>query len=360
MSSLEVLNASGPLHLLQLWAFKRIPSIALRIPNTLKPGEPRAARFHRLKAKISLSLVRSVVRLPDNFIWRPYVADLENWGHPSYCKEIEFLSFDSSNTDEELKVAMQFGYDQDLPAAFPVSSISNARFAVVTRSFQLCVSVRYFNWCARSNCARKSALRDMKSSPSSVLAKRNMGKCPHSNEYGSNKPKTLETKVSRKAKTRTCKSKDCTDELDSQVCSLPTATISSQKIINSKDSAAMCSLKGTNIVLYQISSDNDSVDSYASGASVPIVKRQTNEECSDSPTSRVPNGNVRKRKRDLSSIVDRRSKPTTLRFDGSAQIQMNAGGSEGFPKNTGNATFKDTFLGFISNIWTRFRRKLRT
>ncbi|XVF78246.1 hypothetical protein PTKIN_Ptkin14bG0115200 [Pterospermum kingtungense] len=134
MSSLEVLNASGPLHLLQLWAFERFPSLAPSSPNTLKHDE-------ELKS-FAICLQTSILVGID-------------------CKE-EYLPH---------RVAMQFGYDQDLLAAFPVSSISNDRFAVVPRSLQQCVSVRYFNCWARSNSARKAALRGMKCSPSSVLAK---------------------------------------------------------------------------------------------------------------------------------------------------------------------------------------------
>ncbi|XWS51896.1 hypothetical protein CRYUN_Cryun11dG0021100 [Craigia yunnanensis] len=417
MSSREEMTASGPLKLLQLWAFERFPSLGPSIPNTLKPGEPRAARFHRLNAKISLLLVRSVLRLLDNFRWRPYIADLKNWGHPSYYRETKFLAFDYNDPDEDLKsfarclhtsvlvgidceeeylphrVAMQFGYDQDLPAAFPVSSVSweNARFTVLSRSFQPCVSVRYFNWWTRSKSARKAALRDMKRnenrSPPSVLAKRNVEKCPHSNEFGVKKPKTLEIKVSPKAETEGCCSsfaneyaaktrthtiRDCIEELDCPMCSLRAATISSQKIIkphvspplqvertkvNSKDRAAMC-------VFSQISTDNNSEESHDSVAPKLSykVKRQAYEEYSDtdhiplsermkhifgtpnrragfhkaspccrfrttdSPTSRVPNGNVRKRK--FSPTITGRSKATTLPFDGSAGRQMNAGCSD--------------------------------
>ncbi|XWS09820.1 hypothetical protein CRYUN_Cryun39dG0022300 [Craigia yunnanensis] len=377
---------------------------------------------------------------------------------------------------------MQFAYDQDLPAAaFPVSSISweNARFALLPRSFQPCVSIMYFNWLARSKSARKAALRDIKrnqnkSSPS-VLTKRNVDKCPHSNEFGVKKPNTLETKVSTEAetegccssfaneyatKTRTHKIQDCTDELDYPMCSLRSATISSQKIIkphvsplvqmqrpkvNSKDSAAMYSLKSTNAVS-QVYACNNSVESHASAAPDSKVKRHAYEEPSDSDdiplskrmkhvsgtqkrragfhkaspccqfritdssTSRVPNGNMRKRK--FSSTIARRSKATTLPFDGSARIQMNAGGSdqklekivkegtkafdhgnraldvsehrarveqkkrfegsvkgidkecktrmaEGFPKNSKNVTFKDSTSGSIQIFGLELERRLR-
>ncbi|XP_022717679.1 uncharacterized protein LOC111276135 [Durio zibethinus] len=419
MSSPEEITASGPLKLLQLWAFERFPSLGPSIPNALKPGEPRAARFHRLNAKISLPLVRSVVRLSDNFRYRPYVADLKNWGHPSYYQETKFLAFHYNDPDEDLKsfarclhtsvlvgidckeeyfphrVAMQFGYDQDLPAAFPVSSISweNVRFALLPRSFQPCVSVRYFNWWARSNSARKAALGDIKRnqniSPTSVPAKRNVESRHPSNEFGVKKPKKLETKVSMKAETEGCCSsfandyaaktrshtiQDCNVELDHPMYSLHPATISSQKIISppfqlertkvdSKDPAAMCSLKSNN-TFAQVYADNNSEESHASAAPElsSKVKGQAYEEhsdtdhislsermkhvsgtpkkgaglyksspcyqfrTSDSPTSRVLNGNPRKRKFSLTITGSR--KATTLPFDGNAGRQVNAGDSD--------------------------------
>ncbi|XVF03911.1 hypothetical protein REPUB_Repub05bG0034400 [Reevesia pubescens] len=414
MSYREGMTASGPLKLLQLWAFERFPSLGPSIPNILKPGEPRAARFHRLNAKISLPLIRSVLRLPDNFRWRPYVADLKNWGHPSYYKEPKkFVAFNYDDPDEDLKsfarclhasvlvgidckedylphrVAMQLGYDQDLPAAFPVSSFSweNARFAVLPRSFQPCVSVRYFNWWARSMSAPKAALRDIKrnqnrSSPS-ALAKRNVENCPHSIEFGVKKPKTSETKVSIKAEIEGCCSsfaneyaakkrthiiQDCNDEVDFLLCSSqkiiephvsPPVQVERTKV-SSKDPAAMCSFKSTN-AFSQFSADNNSVGSHVSAApELPFkVKRQAYEEhsdtddiplsermkhvsgtpkrkagipraspCSqfritDSPTSKVPNGNVRKR-----------SKASALTFDGSVRRQMNGAGSDKKLKST--------------------------
>ncbi|KAK5834351.1 hypothetical protein PVK06_018228 [Gossypium arboreum] len=184
MSCPKQITVSGPLKLLQLWAFEHFPSLGPTIPNTLKPGEPRAARFHRLNAKINLQLVTSVLRLPDNFIWRPYIVDLKNWVHPSYYKQTQLITFDCNDRDEDLKsfgkclyasmlvgldckeeyfprrVAMQLGYDQDLPDAFPVWSIplEKVRFAVLPRSFKPCVSVRYFNWWTKLISTRKTAL----------------------------------------------------------------------------------------------------------------------------------------------------------------------------------------------------------
>ncbi|XVF77821.1 hypothetical protein PTKIN_Ptkin14bG0077500 [Pterospermum kingtungense] len=353
MSCPEEITVSGPLQLLQLWAFERFPCLGPTTPNTLKPGEPRAARFHRLSAKISLSLVRSVLRLPDNFVWRPYIADLKNWSHPSYYKQSSFLAFDYNDRDDDLnsfarclvacvlvgldckeeylphRVAMQLGYDQGLPAAFPVSTIlwENARFSVQSRSFRPCVSVRYVNWWTRSMSARKAALKNItsnqnRSSPS-VLAKRNADNCTpqkadncpfHSNESGVKKPKTLETKISTKAetegrfssfaneyaaKTKTHRRLDFTDELDDPVSSVPTTKISSPKIVkphvsvpvqvqrtkgSPKDSAAIHSLKSKNAVS-QVSGDKNRVKSPASVVSDSKVKRQANEEHSNIDTT---------------------------------------------------------------------------
>ncbi|XVF34032.1 hypothetical protein REPUB_Repub18cG0022100 [Reevesia pubescens] len=439
MSFPQEITASGPLKLLQLWAFERFPSLGPSIPNTLKPGEPRAARFHRLNAKIRLPLVRSVLRLPDNFRWRPYIVDLKNWGHPSYYKKTKLLAFDCNDPDEDIKsfarclqtsllvgidckeeylphrVAMQFGYDQDLPAAFPVSSISweNARFIVLPRSFQPCVSVRYFKWWAKSKSARKAALKDIKrnqnrSSPL-ALAKRNLEKCPHSNdEFAVKKPKTLETKVSPKAeaegccssfanehaaKTRTDTIHDCADETDYPMCSIRPATISGQKIIkqhvsptvqlertkvNSKDPAVICILESTN-TLVQVYADNNSEESHASAAPElsSKVKRQAYEEYSDTDhISLSERGSDQKLKRIAKDVkkdfdkandaldvsehrvrVDPKKRSGAVKGIGKDGMTRMA---EGFPKNSENVDFKDTATsGSIQKFGLELEGRLR-
>lgn len=274
----ELITVSGPLQLLQIWAFERFPCLGPTIPNTLKPGEPRAARFHKLNAKISISLVRSVLRLQDNFVWRPYIADLENWRHPSYYKETKLLVFDYNDPDEELKsfarclaacvlvgidckeeylphrVAMQFGFDQDLPAAFPVSTVlwENASFAVLPSSFRPCVSDRYLNWWNTSMSARKAALKknitsnkNRSSSPtssSSVRAKRKANECPP--EFGEKKPKTLETKAEPQGccSSISNETQNCVDKLDNPVCSLPVQVQVQRTKCSAKHSATISCL----------------------------------------------------------------------------------------------------------------------
>ncbi|KAK6269716.1 hypothetical protein POUND7_006821 [Theobroma cacao] len=341
MSSREEMSmtASGPLRLLQLWAFERFPSLG--------PDEDLKSFARCLHTSLLVGLD---------------------------CKE-EYLPH---------RVAMQFGYDQDLPAAFPVCSMpwENARFAVPPRSFEPCASVRYFNWWIRSKSARKAALRDVKRtqnrSPQSVLAKRNVEKSPPSIEFGVKKPKTLVSKLSTKtegccsslateyaAKTRTQMIWDYTDEHYYPMCALrqkiephvlPPVWVERTEV-NSKGLRTMCSLKSTNS-FSQVSADNNIEESHASVNSElsSKIKRQAFKEYDDterlkhisgtpnkragfhkaspccqyrttgSPTSIVANGNLRKRK--FSSTIAGRSKATTLPLDGTAERQMNAGGSD--------------------------------
>ncbi|KAH1063301.1 hypothetical protein J1N35_028288 [Gossypium stocksii] len=283
------ITVSGLLKLLQLWAFEHFPSLGPTIPNTLKPGEPRAARFHRSNAKINLQLVTSVLRLPDNFIWRPYIVDLKNWVHPSYYKQTQFITFYCNDRDEDLKsfgkclyasmlvgldckeeylpqrVAMQLGYDQDLPDAFPGCSIplEKVRFAALPRSFKPCVSVRYFNWWTKLISTRKTALRDIKR-----------------NVFDVKKPSTTMHGV---------KTSDST-------------------INNSVGSFAS--------VAYDSDADN-----------MPLSQRMKHVACHFKTTGspRAHNGNVRKRK--FSIFAGRSKATTTLPFHGSsAGGQMNGGG----------------------------------
>ncbi|KAF7141360.1 hypothetical protein RHSIM_Rhsim06G0216000 [Rhododendron simsii] len=175
---------SAPFQLLQLWAFEHFPLIS-PTPIPLHRGEPRIARWNKLNLEINLPLVRSALQLAENFIWRPYAADLENWRHPSYYKETEQSLCYSSNLDVELRsffqclkaselvsvdgckekylpnrVAMQFGMDQDIPS--DVSSLNftgeNVRFFVPPKLFEPRVSGRYMKWWKDMMVNRKAVM----------------------------------------------------------------------------------------------------------------------------------------------------------------------------------------------------------
>ncbi|XP_028097480.1 uncharacterized protein LOC114297281 [Camellia sinensis] len=207
----------APFQLVQLWALERFPLLGPKTPNSLELGQPRAARWHKLNSKINLPLVRSALRLPENFLWRPYASDLKNWRHLSYYKETEQFVSDRSCFDDEIKsyirstlssnmvgigcvekysprrVAMQFGMDQDLPTADHLGSktgLKHVGFFVQSRFFEPSVSVRYLKWWDDFMFARKRAIRDAsmqkakmmmkKASSSSVQPKMNEKNCHYS------------------------------------------------------------------------------------------------------------------------------------------------------------------------------------
>ncbi|KAL7217009.1 hypothetical protein ACSBR1_028851 [Camellia fascicularis] len=185
VDSMESIVVKGPFQLVQLWAFEHFPLMGPNSPNSLLPGEPRVARWHKLSLKINLPLVRSALQLPENFKWRPYASNLENWRHPVYYEETEqWLSADSSLELElrsffkclqasELigvdckekylphRVAMQFGMDQDLPAdPCGLNFIGeHVGFFVPPRSFQPGVSERYIKWWKDMMLTRNGAIK---------------------------------------------------------------------------------------------------------------------------------------------------------------------------------------------------------
>ncbi|KAJ7963847.1 Kinase family protein [Quillaja saponaria] len=112
-TSVVPISVLGLFQLVQLWAFERFPILRPKCPNELKHAE--------------------------NFVWRPYAADVRNCCHLPYYNDNEKLLLHGSSSDEELssflqsmcpfelvgldcrekhmpyRVAMQFGMDKDLP-----------------------------------------------------------------------------------------------------------------------------------------------------------------------------------------------------------------------------------------------------
>ncbi|KAB2615684.1 serine/threonine-protein phosphatase 7 long form-like protein [Pyrus ussuriensis x Pyrus communis] len=137
------ISVTGPFQLMQLWAFERFPPLIQSPLKTPKPGEPRAARCHKVASKsIGLPLVRTVFKLQENFQWRPFAADLSNLRHSSYYKENK-----------------PFGMDQDLPGEFPgldfAASGNDVGFFVLPWSFEPSVTARRFKRFSASVRERK-------------------------------------------------------------------------------------------------------------------------------------------------------------------------------------------------------------
>lgn len=187
----ELVSVSSPFQLLQLWALERFQPVLKSPPKSLKPGEPRAARWHKVNPRFSLPDVRRDVNLPKNFQWRPYAADLTNWKHGSYYQASKLCFFDKT-TDQNLqsyvkclcgaelvgledckerylphRVAMQFGIDQDLPGDPAESSglgctsgAADDRFFVPAWSFEPNVTARYSYWWGEYKSAPVYAIKD--------------------------------------------------------------------------------------------------------------------------------------------------------------------------------------------------------
>ncbi|CAI9088434.1 OLC1v1022761C1 [Oldenlandia corymbosa var. corymbosa] len=172
-SSDSVVIAAGQFHLVLLWAFEHFPdALAPDSPNILKPGE-RVSRRHNLSSRnLTVSQVKMAVIQSENFEWRPYAADYENWRHVSYyggkeeqietkdmesyfhflqpC-ELSGLDLDCKEKYQPQRVARQFGLDQELPAAN--SSCAHEIFLpifVPPKSFLGGVSQRYYKWLKES------------------------------------------------------------------------------------------------------------------------------------------------------------------------------------------------------------------
>ncbi|KAG8479352.1 hypothetical protein CXB51_029130 [Gossypium anomalum] len=138
----ELVNVYAPFQLLLVWVWERFMG-ARPMPNSISHGEPRIARWHRLKVNVS------DIKLPINsagksFQWRPYAIAINGWSLPKfYGDEEQHILIDShTHLNEDIhsfarclrvselvglesiepylpqRVSMQFGMDQDLPGCF--------------------------------------------------------------------------------------------------------------------------------------------------------------------------------------------------------------------------------------------------
>ncbi|XP_078148876.1 uncharacterized protein LOC144544295 [Carex rostrata] len=165
----------APFHILQVWIWERFPGLRPETQNLVKDGEPRAARWHDVGKKLDLGLVQSVFSNPNSFKYRPYAISSSNWykeGCDELIRDDELRSFAQCLCTCELvgvetielylpnRVAMQFGFDQDLPD--PFSRVCNMGWEAAWRTYEITadniglyvppqpfepgVTVNYFSW----------------------------------------------------------------------------------------------------------------------------------------------------------------------------------------------------------------------
>ncbi|KAM7504162.1 hypothetical protein LguiB_003066 [Lonicera macranthoides] len=180
--SVSSVTVWATLQLLHVWIWERFPAIRPN-PNSVENGEPRLARWHNLNQVMSIENVRLALDSTSyHFHWRPYSLAVNNCTSCKYYKEEdEWISFDSDNEDliafarclraSELvgfecveqylphRVAMQFGFDQDLPGhvaranetpkfawANYTRPVGDKKLYFPSRLFEADVTTRYLEW----------------------------------------------------------------------------------------------------------------------------------------------------------------------------------------------------------------------
>ncbi|KAK8633495.1 hypothetical protein V6N13_014340 [Hibiscus sabdariffa] len=183
----ELVNFYAPFQLVQVWVWERFPGLR-PTPNSISPGEPRVARWNKLKANV-IDVKVAMETAGRSFQWRPYVITIDGWSLPKFYgdKEQHVLIDSRVHLDEEIhsfarclrgselvglgsveqyvphRVSMQFGMDQDLPGCFARCNgnpdmawrnysrpIRDAVLYVPPRLFESDVTSQYSEWWKQS------------------------------------------------------------------------------------------------------------------------------------------------------------------------------------------------------------------
>ncbi|XP_062018342.1 uncharacterized protein LOC133734739 [Rosa rugosa] len=187
-------SIKSPFQFVQLWAWERFVELSPS-PGVINLGQPRLARWDKVNGVEVENLRRVLDSAGDGFKWRPYALTTENWQLPKYYPEEEMHVSDCSGLDDELhsffrclraselsgfgtieqylphRVAMQFGFDQDIPCVVarsnPSSDIAwshyikkfgNASLYVPSRFLKADISTRYLKWWKESMLGLKKTI----------------------------------------------------------------------------------------------------------------------------------------------------------------------------------------------------------
>ncbi|GAB2258641.1 hypothetical protein Droror1_Dr00014801 [Drosera rotundifolia] len=145
--SVLALTVWAPLQLVQVWFWERFVELRPK-PVELEPGQPRLARWHGVERN-GVGNVRPILQSAgDMFLWCPYTIAVENLPLPGFYRETEEFAVVDEDLDDEIKafsrclrmselvgidciemysphrVAMQFGFDQDIPDHVPELDVS--------------------------------------------------------------------------------------------------------------------------------------------------------------------------------------------------------------------------------------------
>uniref|UniRef100_A0A5B7CB13 Putative C globular stage n=1 Tax=Davidia involucrata TaxID=16924 RepID=A0A5B7CB13_DAVIN len=186
----------APFQLVQLWAWERFPTLRPKPNFIIRYGEPRSARWHRLKKVRVENVGMALDSARECFQWRPYAMDVKNWMFRKFYRENEDWVLVESDMDKELesfarclrvcelvgiedcieqyfphRVAMQFGMDQDFPGCVTRCNetreiawrnynrpITDAKLYIPPRLSESDVTTRYFEWWRQWMLAREDAI----------------------------------------------------------------------------------------------------------------------------------------------------------------------------------------------------------
>ncbi|CAH2034853.1 unnamed protein product [Thlaspi arvense] len=189
-SEKETAVVKSPFQFVQVWAYERIMGLQPPgQPSQLKPGEPRLARWHQHGGgQDSYGYpedVRAVLdSAKESFDYRPYTKPLNNFKFPRFYLEDDcwvrvrsddksivsfgrclrfskLVGFDCTEPEPYYphRVALQFGYDQDVPGLVParvetpelawrdyIRPISDDMLYIPARLHEADVTVGYIRW----------------------------------------------------------------------------------------------------------------------------------------------------------------------------------------------------------------------
>ncbi|KAM7251309.1 hypothetical protein ACFE04_023192 [Oxalis oulophora] len=181
-----VLNLYSSFQLVQLWAWERFRGLC-PIPKTICHTDPRAARWEDVK-NVNISDIKVALDCAvGSFLWRPYAIvqiprfnkEKEEWVHMKPDKQEKIICLVLCLRVSELvgigkkcielylphRVAMQFGFDQDVPMQVDQCHDITAEIAwynyaralncssiyIPSLSVEAGVSVKYMEWWSRKN-----------------------------------------------------------------------------------------------------------------------------------------------------------------------------------------------------------------
>ncbi|CAI9088444.1 OLC1v1022771C1 [Oldenlandia corymbosa var. corymbosa] len=179
-----LLPISAPLQLVQIWAWERFSSLRPE-PLPFENDQPMFAKWHNLSMKNTGDIKLALDKAADIFLWRPYAVGWKSiFPHGIFKEEARWIRVGSSVKEEQEmlvrwlrvselvgidsncieqylphRVAMQFGFDQDIPGSVARANASHymawenynrkirdKRLYVPSRLFESAVSTRYLEW----------------------------------------------------------------------------------------------------------------------------------------------------------------------------------------------------------------------